>query len=395
MSRLARLGAFVVATLAILIVGIFIVGDQHYLFTETYQLKTQFSDVVGLNVGAETRIGGVHRGTVIRIDMPRSPADKITVVMDLESSTRDIIRKDSVATIATEGLLGDEYISISFGSVGAPEVRNGDTLASQQPIAMADLIKKTDKILDSSQQAVTNVTQVTANLSAISGKINDGQGTVGALINDKDVYTKLDQTMSGMQETALHAQAGVTDFQEDMEALKHNFFLRGYFKNRGYEDSSEVEKDEIVALPQAAPLKTFTFDAKQLFDKQGNAKLKNQKSLSEAGDYLADHNFGVAVVVASTGLEGDSAKNLTLTEGRAMVVREFLVENFGFDDSRLKTLGLGKKEDASSKSGWGEIRIMVYPIGTPMPAEKAPASDAAKSTSNQAVPQPAAVTNRE
>ena len=61
--------------------------------------------------------------------------------------------------------------------------------------------------------------------------------------------------MDGMRETVAHAQAGVTDFQENMEALKHNFFVRGYFKNRGYEDSAELAKDEIQACPRVRPRK--------------------------------------------------------------------------------------------------------------------------------------------
>ena len=60
MSRVARLGAFIVTTLAILAVGIFIIGNKQYLFTSTYRLKTQFSNVVGLDVGAGVRVGGVQ-----------------------------------------------------------------------------------------------------------------------------------------------------------------------------------------------------------------------------------------------------------------------------------------------------------------------------------------------
>ena len=63
MSRVARLGAFIFTALAILAVGTFIVGNTQYLFTSTYHLKTQFSNVVGLDVGAGVRVGGVHRGT--------------------------------------------------------------------------------------------------------------------------------------------------------------------------------------------------------------------------------------------------------------------------------------------------------------------------------------------
>ena len=116
MSRAARLGAFIVATLAILAAGIFIIGDRQYLFTYTYRLKTQFSTVVGLDAGAEVRVGGVHSGSVRGIELPNKPTDKITVLMDLQRSTHDIVKQDSVATIQTEGVLGNEYISISFGS---------------------------------------------------------------------------------------------------------------------------------------------------------------------------------------------------------------------------------------------------------------------------------------
>src|ERR1035437_3219181 len=73
-----------------------------------------------------------------------------------------------------------------------------------------------------------------------------------------------------------------------------------------------------------------------------SAKLKNQKSLNSGGEFLANNQFGFAVIVASAGMEGDTQKELVLTEARAMVVREYLVENFGFDDSQLKTLGMGK-----------------------------------------------------
>src|ERR1700735_5613144 len=154
MSRAARLGDFIIATLAILAIGIFIIGDRQYLFSNPYQLKTQFANVVGLNEGAEVRVGGVHSGSVRGIELPNKPTDKITVLMDLQRSTHDIIKQDSVAAIETEGLLGNEYVSISFGSAQALNVKDNDTIASQPPLVFADLIKKADGILDTSQQAL-------------------------------------------------------------------------------------------------------------------------------------------------------------------------------------------------------------------------------------------------
>ena len=71
-----------------------------------------------------------------------------------------------------------------------------------------------------------------------------------------------------------------------------------------------------------------------------------------------------------SSMEGDAGKDLVLTQGRALVVREYLVENFGFDDRRLKTMGMGKKAGTSPEAGWGTIQILVYPSGTEMPPAK-------------------------
>jgi phospholipid/cholesterol/gamma-HCH transport system substrate-binding protein len=369
MSRAARLGAFIVATLAILAAGVFIIGSKQYLFSSTYQLKAQFDNVEGLDQGGDVRVGGVHIGTVRRIALPHQPGGKVTVVMDLDKSTHEIIKKDSVASIETEGLLGNQYLAISSGTPAGADVRDGDILASQPPLEMSDLLQKASGLLDTSQQAIQHATRAAANLASISGKINDGHGTVGALVNDKQLYSNLEQTSSTMQNTMVQAQAGVTDFQENMEALKHNFLLRGYFKNRGYEDSAELAKDAVERLPEGSPIKEFVYPAKQLFDKRETAKLKNEKSLNTGGEFLADNQFGVAVVAVSAGMEGDAQKDLELTQARAAVVREYLVENFGFDDSQLKTLGMGKQPDANS-GDWGTVKIVIYPAGTEIPPSK-------------------------
>src|ERR1700676_1031509 len=356
---------FMIAALAILFSGIFIIGGKQYLFTSTYRLNAQFGSVVGLDSGADVRVGGVHSGSVRSVELPTKPTDKITVRMDLDRSTHNIIKQDSVASIETEGLLGNEYVAISFGSAKGADLLDDSTIPSEPPLEMSALLKKANGILDSSQQALTNVTQATENLSSISAKIDDGKGTVGALINDKKIYTQLDQTTSGLRDTVTKAQAGVSAFQEDMEALKQNFLLRGYFKNRGYENSSDLAKNEIPHLPQAEPLKTFTYEPQQLFDKVDTAKPKNQKSLRAAGQFLTDNEFGVAVVVVSTNMSGDTQKDLLLTEARALVVRDYLVGNFSFDDAQLKTFGVGKKSE--STASWGQVEVIVYPPGTDIP----------------------------
>jgi phospholipid/cholesterol/gamma-HCH transport system substrate-binding protein len=372
MSRLARLGAFIVVTLAILAIGVFIIGGKEYLFGSTYKLMAQFDNAAGLADGADVQVGGVHSGTVTAILLPNKPGGKVTVVMELAKSTHEIIKQDSVASILTEGLLGNQYLSISFGSAGQADVKNGDTISSDPPLQMADLLQKMKGIMDSSQQAIDNTTLATAHINSITAKIDSGQGTVGALVNDKQLYSNVDQSTTTLNSTLLQAQAGVTDFQENMEALKHNFFLSGYFKKRGYEDSADLTANRIAGLPQGVAVKTFTYTGKQLFDSRDSAKMKDQKALKAAGDFLAANPFGVAVVEVSTGMDGDTQKDLVLTQARAMVIREYLVENFGFDDSQLKTLGMGKQTGANPDSDGGSIQILVFPAGTEIPVDAKP-----------------------
>jgi outer membrane protein OmpA-like peptidoglycan-associated protein len=291
--------------------------------------------------------------------------------MDLEKSTHNIIKQDSLASIKTEGLLGNEYVAISFGSASGANVADGGTIESEPPLEMSDLLKKASGILDNSQEALVNVTRTTANLSSISAKIDKGQGTVGALINDKQIYARLDQTTTGVRDTVAKAQAGVTDFQENMQAMKKTFLLRGFYKDRGYEDSADLAKNEIPRLPPGEPLKTFKYEPQLLFEKIDTAKPKNQKSLRTAGQFLADTEFGVAVIVVYTSMAGDTAKDLVLTQARALVVRDYLVGNFGFDDAVLKTIGGGKKEGTNAGAGWGSVEIVIYPPGTEVPNNSA------------------------
>jgi len=82
--------------------------------------------------------------------------------------------------------------------------------------------------------------------------------------------------------------------------------------------------------------------------------------------------LGLRVVVAYTGMEGDTEKNLVLTQVVPWWSASNLVENFGFDDRQLKTLGMGKKSGTSPESGWGAIEILVYSPGTEMPPAKLP-----------------------
>jgi phospholipid/cholesterol/gamma-HCH transport system substrate-binding protein len=344
MSQNLRLGIFIVITLAVLAAGVFLIGSRESMFRSSYQVRADFDNVSGLNEGADVRVGGLRKGSVKNIQLPRQPNGKVVVLMDLEKETQSIVKMDSVADIKSEGMLGDKYIEISFGSMDAAKLRGGETIGSRPPLDISDLFGKANQILDTTQGALENVKDATSNINDISAKINHGQGTVGALINNKAIYNQ--------------ATAAVTSMSEDAEAMKHNFLLKGFFNKRGYVDSEGLKKHEIAALPIAPPEKSFTYDTKQIFDKPDAAKLKDQKALKEVGQYLQAHKFGEVVITAAASMKGDSEKDRVTTQAQAMVIRNYLVQNFRLDDTRIKTMGLGKADDAGEN---GKIAILVYP----------------------------------
>ena len=344
MSRVFRLGLFIVAALLIFGAGVFLIGSKQLRFRRTYQLKALLPNVGGMQQGAGVRLGGTHQGTVKRIDLPPHRDGQIVVVMDMDPKTRAIVNQGSVASVKAEGLLGDKYVEISFGEKNAPAVKDGDTIKSEPPLDIADLIKKADGILDTTGAALESVEGTARNLQSVTARINEGKGTVGALINDRTMYQQ--------------AAAGATAFQENMEAMKHNFLLRGFFKKRGYEDAAELEKHQIAARPSGPALGNFVLEASKIFVKEDSAKLRNEKSIDAAGRFLESNRFGLAVVAASTGDKGDSDKSRTLSEARAMVVRSYLVDHFRLDDTRIKTLALGK---TGQPGDIAKVEITAYP----------------------------------
>ena len=180
MSQTFRLGLFVVATLAVLVVGVFLIGNRESLFQSTYRVNADFQNVAGLADGADVRVGGLHEGNVKHIQLPNRPDGMVTVSMDLQKASRNVLKKDSIAAIKSDGLIGDKYVEISFGSDTAASIKNGDTIASQPPSDISNLVKKADQLLDSAQTGVKDLNGTASNLQAITAKVNQGQGTVGA-----------------------------------------------------------------------------------------------------------------------------------------------------------------------------------------------------------------------
>src|SRR6478609_5401086 len=134
MANPLRLGVFIVTTLVLLAVATFLIGEREFFFTPTYQLKTRFTTVTGLTEGAEVRVGGIHKGIVKRIELPEEPNGEMIVTMALDHSTKKVLRADSVASIGSEGLLGNKFVDISFGTPKGAPIESDAVIAGKTPV---------------------------------------------------------------------------------------------------------------------------------------------------------------------------------------------------------------------------------------------------------------------
>jgi len=134
----------------------------------------------------------------------------------------------------------------------------------------------------------------------------------------------------------VQAQQGLRDFAENMEALKHNLLLaRGTSRSVATKTPANWRRMQLIACRKQHP-QGVHLSGEAAFRQARFGQAEKSEIVKRWREFLANNQFGFAVIVASSGMEGDTQKDLVLTQARAMVVREYLVENFGFDDSQLR-----------------------------------------------------------
>ena len=227
LSRNVWLGIFVTAALVIFIVGIYFIGQKQMLFSSTFTIKTIYSDVNGLEIGDNVRLTGIDIGTVDDIEILTDTTAEVSMAID--KSVKKFIKKDTKASIGSEGLMGDKVVNLSAGTEGGKEIENKDYI---QAIDGSGL----DAIMKSVKVTADNAAAITTDLSAVMGNIRSGKGTIGKLFMDTVFAGNLDATMVNVKQ----ASGGL---KENMEAAKHNFLLRGYFKKK--EKEAEAKKKEV------------------------------------------------------------------------------------------------------------------------------------------------------
>lgn len=185
-KKAIKLGIFILIGFAALMFALFYIGSQENLFTPTIVLNSDFESVSGLTVGNAVRFAGINVGTVNAIQIIGT--NKVRIKMTIKDDVRKFIKKDAMVSIDSEGLIGNKVVAISAGSDNSPEVVDGDFLLSTQPVDIGDII---NNLNESTKQAE----YIAKDLASIMGKVESGEGTIGALVNDNSLYVTLDSTM--------------------------------------------------------------------------------------------------------------------------------------------------------------------------------------------------------
>ncbi len=225
-----KLGLFATITLLLLVIAIFVIGRQKNLFGSVFNVSTVFKSVSGLKVGNNVRFGGIDVGTIDDIQLVTDTTVRVDMV--IQSNVKRFIHKDAIASISSDGLMGDKVVVIAAApdttGVRQPPITENAVLQSRAPI-------ETDQIKASLKISADNAAIITTQLAQITTRINSGKGALGKLLKDTTLSSNISTTMKNLKKSS-------QGLSENMEAAKHNFLLRGYFKKKEKKKKQEEEK---------------------------------------------------------------------------------------------------------------------------------------------------------
>lgn len=221
-----RLGIFVSVAVALFIIVIYLIGDGKQIFSKTFEISGTFKDLGGLQVGNNVRFTGINIGTIDEVEIITDTTVRVDMV--IEKRVQKFIKQDAIATIGSEGLMGNKVITLMAGSPGAPIIKDGGSVKTLTPVSLDDIMKNL---------AVTtnNAANITDDISALTANVRNGGGAIGKLFVDTAFANSLEKTMLNAQ----HAAGGLS---QNMEAAKSNFLFKGYYKKK--EKAAEKAKKE-------------------------------------------------------------------------------------------------------------------------------------------------------
>jgi phospholipid/cholesterol/gamma-HCH transport system substrate-binding protein len=247
-SQKIRLGLFVIIGLLIFIVAVYFIGDKQKMFGKTNHLKAVFNNVNGLQIGNNVRYSGVNSGTVRGINMVNDSVIEVDMIIDKTLFSH--IKKDAVAIIGSDGLVGSMIINIIPGKGAALPVEPGDEIKSLNRV-------RTDEMLNTLGITNRNAAHLTKDLLEITTEITEGKGTVGLLIRDSLLARDLKETMHYLKITGKGTSESVTKLNKLIGSLDNKNNVIGVLKDTAVAnniktivsnlDKSSVEINKVVS----------------------------------------------------------------------------------------------------------------------------------------------------
>lgn len=303
-GRNLKLGVFVLLSIAVFVAAVYFIGNRKNLFGNPTRISSIFKNVNGLQLGNNVRYSGVNVGTVKKIEIINDTS--ICVDMYINESTIKLIKKNSLAAINSDGLVGSMIINIIPGDApNSPVVTSGDTIGSLSKIATADMLST----LNTTNE---NAALLTADLLKITKAINNGEGVLGRLIKDEKMAQDLAQSISNLEATSKNASVTIRNLNKVINSVNFDQSIAGLLLNDSLAatkvkgiitalDSSTLEINQITAnfrefseeINQGeGPLNFVINDTS--FVKDMDATIKNIESGTEKFDENMEalkHNF--------------------------------------------------------------------------------------------------------
>jgi len=236
-----RLGIFISLGIAVFLIGIYFIGERQQLFRSTFRVSGVFKDVAGLQAGGNVRFSGINVGTVENIDIVSDSSVRVEILID--ENSRKFIKKDAIASIGSEGLMGNKILIINPGQGKEKEIQNNDIIKTVPPINM-------DEVLLSLKTTIDNTSKITKDLSKITNDIQTGKGTIGRLLMDKSLAQNFDSAIVNLKQgsaglkilmddakisfdknldsTLINLKESSTGFKVLMEKAKKSWLLWGF-----------------------------------------------------------------------------------------------------------------------------------------------------------------------
>lgn len=213
-SQKIRVGVFVFIGTIILVVALYFIGSRQHIFTKNIQLHAVFENVSGLQIGNNVRYSGINVGTVTKIEMKE--VGKIIIQMSVEQNASYFIKKDAIASINSDGLVGSMVVNISPGQEQQElTVVSGDTIKSYSSASTEAMLKTLNKTNE-------NAALLTADLLKITNQILEGKSTMGMLMNDTILAKDIHQTIVELRKTSEGANLAMSEINSIISKINYD-----------------------------------------------------------------------------------------------------------------------------------------------------------------------------